>query len=147
MHGKSIVFDGRDVSRDRSRSWSLPPNAGGGVVAAPDPDNVKGPWGREHRAIWQLLPQKRCLTSPPRGWTDESPRLLDDGSVLFVRTRQTSFRPGEQWYATDHGTLELLGRGAVTAVADVTFTANQATGDGGSYYGHYPWPTRVAVTP
>ena len=148
MHGKSIVFDGRDVSRDRSRSWVSPSCiADGTLVATADPDNSQGPWGRERRSVWELLPEKRRLTIPPKGWTDESPTLLRDGSVLFVRTRQVAFKHGEQWYATEHGTLELLRHGTLTAIADVTYTANESSGTIGTYYGHYTWPSRLAVKP
>jgi len=143
-HGKSIAFDGRDVSRDRTRSWVSPScDPAGGLVAAAAPDSESARMGREHRSIWRLLPRRQRLTDPPAGWTDEFPQLLPDGSVLFVRTRQTSFRRGEQWYATEHGTLELLRNGTPTPLADVTFT----TGALSNYYGHYVWPSRLAVRP
>ncbi len=148
MHGKSIVFDGRDVSRDHSRSWVSPScNAQGNLVAAADPDNTHGPWGREHRSIWQLLPQKGRLTDPPRGWTDEFPQVLADGAVLFVRTRDVSrWSPGS-WHVTEHGILELLSGGRLTPIADITASSSNPGSDIGNYYGHYPWPWRVAVRP
>jgi hypothetical protein len=147
-HGKSIVLDGRDVTRDRSRSWVSPAcNAHGKLVAAAARDSESGRMGREHRALWQLLPLKGRITDPPPGWTDEFPQVLPDGSVLFVRTRQTSFRRAEQWYATEHGTLELLGNGMLLPLGDVTYTTNEITGDVGNYYGHYAWSSRVAVRP
>jgi hypothetical protein len=45
MHGKSIEVDGRDVSRDSSRSWVSPSCSGDGsvVVASPAPDRNEGP--------------------------------------------------------------------------------------------------------
>ena len=147
-HGKSIVFDGRDVSRDPSRSWVSPAcNAHGKLVAAAARDSESSRMGREHRPLWQLLPHKGRLTDPPPGWTDEFPQVLPDGSVLFVRTRQTSFKRSEQWYATEHGTLELLGNSTLTSLGDVTYTTNQITGDIGNYYGHYAWSLRIAVKP
>jgi hypothetical protein len=140
MHGKSIVFDGRDVSRDRSRSWVSPScNASGTLVAAADPDNPDGPWGNEHRSLWQLLPARKRLTSPQRGWSDESPTVLPNGDVLFVRTHLTSKRVDGTWHSTDHGTLELYADGRVTPLADVT------TSPSSMYYGHYTWPLRLAV--
>jgi hypothetical protein len=143
MHGKSIVVDGRDVSRDASRSWISPAcNADGTrLVAAARPDDADGPWGDEHRALWQLLPTRRRLTSPPRGWSDESPRILRDGSILFVRTRFSSRRVHGTWRSTDRGMLELLAHGRVTPVADVTDSPSSM------YYGHYDWAARVAVKP
>lgn len=142
LHGKSIVFDGRNVSRDRSRSWVSPScNASGELVAAAAADNPDGPWGNEHRSLWQLLPARKRLTSPPPGWSDESPTVLANGNVLFVRTRLTSRRVDGTWHSTDHGTLELLVHGRVTPLADVT------TSPSSMYYGHYAWPLRVAVKP
>src|SRR5947207_2710875 len=86
MHGKRIVFDGRDVSRDPSRSWVSPSCNGHTLVAAASINMTPTRIGREHRSIWQLLPARKRLTTAPAGFTDEFPRLLRDGSVLFVRT-------------------------------------------------------------
>jgi hypothetical protein len=142
MHGKSIVFDGRNVSRDPSRSWVSPScNARGELVAAADPDNTDGPWGNEHRSLWQLLPVRKRLTSPPRGWSDESPTVLANGSIVFVRTHLTSHWAPGVYHSTDHGTLELYAHGRVTPLADVT------TSPSSMYYGHYTWPLREAVEP
>ena len=149
MHGKSIVYDGRDVSRDRSRSWVSPScNASGSLlVAAAGRENTQGPWSHEHRAIWELLPARRQLTHPPAGWTDEAPQVLHDGSVLFVRTRQTSRKVSGQWYETDRGRLELLRRGTLTRVANLTYTVDELSGAFLQYYGHYDWSMRLAVRP
>jgi hypothetical protein len=148
-HGKRILLGGRDLSRDRSRSWISPSCSADGtrVVAAAGRDH-EGRLGREHRAIWQLLPARRQLTAPPRGATDEAPHVLGDGSVLFVRTRETSRPLGNGYRTTEHGTLERLDRGTLSRVADVTFTATD--GDPSAplnYYGHYPWPWLLAVAP
>lgn len=143
MHGKAIVLNGREISRDATRSWISPAcnAAGTRLVAAARPDNPDGPWGDEHRALWQLLPTRRRLTSPPRGWSDESPRILRDGSILFVRTRLTSRKVDGTWRSTDHGVLELLAHGTVTRIADVTDSPSSM------YYGYYGWAARVAVKP
>jgi hypothetical protein len=137
MHGKRIRFDGRDVSRDPSRSWVSPSCSSDGtrLVAAASVNTMPPRIGREHRSIWQLLPTRRRLTAPPAGFTDEFPRLLRDGSVLFLRTRSHSTRL--QLYGV--GTVELLRRGRLTALG----TAGRAS----NYYGHYDWPDVVAVTP
>ena len=103
--------------------------------------------GRERRSIWQLLPTRRRLTQPPPGWTDETPRLLPDRSVLFVRTRQTSRKVDGQWVTTNRGRIELLRRGKLTQVAAVRFAARDSSGDWLNYYGHYDWPSRLAVSP
>lgn len=150
-HGKSIVLDGRDVSRDPSRSWVSPSCGAEGspLVASAAPDDASNRFGREHRAIWQLLPTRRQLTHPPRAWTDEAPHVLADGSVLFVRTRQSSRKVAGAWIVTERGTLERLARGRLTRVADVSFSTN-AVGERGystQYYGHYGWPTQLAVSP
>jgi hypothetical protein len=142
MHGKSIVLGGRDVSRDRSRSWISPACRGSTLVASAAKDNRNGPWGNEHRSLWQLLPARRRLTSPPPHRSDEWPTILPEGSILFVRTRITSYRRNGYWKALTHGTLELLRNGTVTPVADVSDLNGGLT-----YYGHYLWPQRVAVRP
>src|SRR2546423_5336696 len=105
MHAKRILFDGRDVSRDPSRSWVSPSCNGRTLVAAASVDTTPPRIGREHRSIWQLLPTRRRLPTPPTGFTDEFPRLLRDGSVLFVRTRSGG-----------RGTVELLRGGKLTAL-------------------------------
>jgi hypothetical protein len=135
MDGKRILLDGRDVSRDRARSWVSPAcSADGGVLVAAASMNAVPPRiGREHRSIWQLLPQRRRLTSPPPGTSDEYPRVLADGSLLFVRTRTIS-KPLELYGV---GTIELLSGGRLTAVG--------TTGKADNYYGHYAWPGVVAV--
>jgi hypothetical protein len=148
MHGKSIVLGGRDVSRDRSRSWISPSCSADGsvLVASARPDNQQGPWGREHRALWQVLPTRRQLTHPPAGWTDENPHVLADGSVLFIRTHLTSRKRHGKWLATDHGRLELLRGGRLSTLANVTYTADELSPAFLMYYGYYGWPMRLAVS-
>lgn len=150
MHGKQILFDGRDASRDPSRSWVSPScSAGGALLAAASANTVPKLIGREHRSIWELLPVRRRLTRPPAGWSDESPTLLRDGSLLFVRTRQTSRKVNGDWITTQRGRLELLRAGRLTEVANIGFTANELSSDGLllNYYGHYGWPSMLAVWP
>ena len=142
MHGKRILFDGRDVSGDRSRSWVSPtclPN--GELVASASRNAQPARIGREARAIWRLLPRRRQLTRPPAGWTDEAPHLLPHGSVLFVRTRQTSRKVHGEWATTTRGRIELLRNGRLTQLAAVTLNESL------NYYGHYDWRSRIAVTP
>jgi hypothetical protein len=150
MQGKSIELDGRDVSKDPSRSWNSPAcSSEGKLLVATALPSFDGPWGsfKVHRSLWQLLPTRRRLTSPPRGWTDESPVVLPDRSILFVRTRQTSRKINDEWWEFDRGTLELLHGGLVTPLARIDFSANELNGAYLQYYGHYMWPDRVAVRP
>jgi hypothetical protein len=148
MHGKRIVFDGRDVSRDRTRSWVSPScTASGRLVAAASANTVPQRIGREHRAIWQLLPARRRLTHPPAGWTDEYPHLLQDGSVVFVRTQQVPFNRNGEWWTTTHAKLELLRGTELIELKELTFSAPDSGGDFLNYYGHYDWPSRLAVAP
>jgi hypothetical protein len=135
MHGKRIVFDVRDVSRDPSRSWVSPSCNGRTLVAAASVNTTPPRIGHEHRSIWQLLPTRKRLTAPPAGLTDEFPRLLPDGFVLFVRTRSHS-TPTELYGV---GTVELLRGGKLTALG--------SAGRASNYYGHYDWPDVVAVSP
>jgi hypothetical protein len=148
--GKRILFDGKHVSRDRRRSWVSPACSDDGrmLVAAAGRNWEEDRFGREGRSIWQLLPTRRKLTTPPAGWTDESPHLLADGSVLFVRTRQTSRRINGAWHGTYRGKLELLRNGRLTRLADVGFAVPESAdlGYDPNYYGHYGWPWRIAVT-
>jgi hypothetical protein len=127
VHDKRILFDGRDVSRDRSRSWVSPACRGSTLVASAGPKRVGLPYGHEHRSLWQLLPTRKRLTSPPPGATDESPTILADGSIVFVRT------------VAGRGTVELLAHGRLTRLGTIRGTA--------SWYGHYDWPRVVAVSP
>jgi hypothetical protein len=136
MHGKRIVFDGRDVSRDRSRSWVSPSCLPDGrLVAAASANTTPPRIGHEHRSIWQLLPTRRGLTSPPAGFSDEFPRLLPDGSLLFVRTKS---------HAT---TLQLWGVGTVELLRGGKLSVLGTAGRASNYYGHYDWPDVVAVAP
>ena len=147
-HGKRILFDGRNVSDDTTRSWVSPSCAANGrLVAAAGRNWEENRFGAEHRAIWQLLPTRRQLTRPPSGWTDESPHLLSDGSVLFVRTRQTAHKENGEWVTASRGRVEHLVRGKLTQVADVSFAGKDSSGAFLNYYGHYNWPDRIAVSP
>jgi hypothetical protein len=142
MHGKRILLGGRDVSRDATRSWVAPSCSADGstLVTSAGREDGRGPWGREHRAIWQLLPTRRQLTHPPSGWTDERPQLLRDGSLVFVRTRY-----GERAQtAVVHAWLERLAGGRVHRLADLDETVDELSATP-MYYGHYWWPDRLAV--
>jgi hypothetical protein len=142
--GKSIEYDGRDVSQDTTRSWVSPSCNGTTVVAAAGRSWWERRIGRgELRSIWELVPQRRQLTHPPAGWTDEYPRVLADGSVLFVRTHQTV----GDGTTTEHASLDLLANGSVTPIASLTITVNDLSQAWEpNYYGHYGWPQLVAVT-
>ena len=149
VHGKSIALGGSDVSRDPSRSWVSPACSADGktLVATASRNTEADLQEREHRAVWQLLPTRKQLTHPPAGWTDEDPAVLADGSILFVRTRQTSGKVNGRWIEHDRGTLELLHGGKVSAVADLSYTANELSNGFLQYFGHYLWPQRLAVRP
>jgi hypothetical protein len=88
------------------------------------------------------------MTNPSRGWTDESPAVLSDGSVLFVRTRETSRKRAGEWHVTFDARLERLARGKLTSIADLGFggSVENVLGEG-NFYGHYGWPRRFAVAP
>lgn len=147
-HGKRILFDGRDVSDDATRSWVSPScSANARLVAAGGRNWEEKRIGSEHRAIWQLLPTRRQLTHPPRGWTDESPHLLADGSVLFVRTKQTARKVNGDWVTTSRGLLEHLTNGKLVQLANVSFAAKDTSSVWLNYYGHYNWADRVAISP
>jgi len=149
-HGKRIVFAGGDLSRDPSRSWVSPAcnTSGAMLVAAAGRNWEEDRFGHEHRSIWQLLPIRRRLTHPPPGWTDESPQVLADNSILFVRMKQSSRQVKGKWYVTEHAGLERLSGGVVRTVANIGFTAGASKPLGFcNYYGHYFWPSLIAAAP
>jgi hypothetical protein len=148
--GKRIILAGRDLSHDASRSWVSPAcNASGSLlVAAAGRNWYENRFGLEHRAIWELRPVRRQLTHPPARWTDESPRVLPDNSILFVRSRLSSRRFEGKWYVTFHAELERIGDGTTKPVANVGFTSGELKALGYStYYGHYGWPSLIAAAP
>jgi hypothetical protein len=149
-HGKRIVLAGRDLSRDPSRSWVSPAcnPSGALLVGAAGRNWEEDRFGHEHRSLWQLLPVRRRLTHPPAAWTDESPKVLADNSILFVRMKQSSRRVNGKWYLTEHAGLERLSGGVVRTVANVGFTAGASQRLGFcNYYGHYLWPSLIAPAP
>ena len=87
------------------------------------------------------------MTQPPAGWTDEYPHLFTNGSLVFVRTRQLPFNKNGEWWTTTRAKLELLSGGVVTDLEDLRFTGPDSSGDWLNYYGHYDWPSRLAVSP
>jgi len=149
-HGKRIVLAGRDLSRDPSRSWVSPAcnTSGALLVAAAGRNWEEDRFGHEHRSLWQLLPVRRRLTHPPPGWTDESPQVLADNSILFVRMKQSSREVKGKWYVTERAGLERLSGGVVRTVANIGFTAGESQPLGFcNYYGHYFWPSLIAAAP
>lgn len=142
--GKSIVLDGRDISNDPTKSWVSPSCNGDVVVAAAGRSWWETRIGKgELRSIWQLTPMKERLTHPPAGWTDEFPRVLNDGSVLFVRTHQT-IGTGT---VTEQAGLELYAHGTVEPIASLTTTVSELSQEWEpNYYGHYGWPQLLAVS-
>ena len=74
--------------------------------------------------------------------------MLADGSVLFVRTKQTVAGPPGAATTTEHASLELLSGGQLTPLASLTTTTSDLDRRWEpNYYGHYGWPTLVAASP
>jgi hypothetical protein len=149
MADKKIVYDGRDVSLDDTRSWASPAcTTGGRLVASASRNLIPNSMVETHRAIWQLLPTRRQLTRPPWGWSDEDPRLLPDGDVLFVRSRTHSVKSGNTWLDTLTGRVMLLSHGKLTDVATIGVrNLDELKLFLGPYYGHYDWSHFLAVWP
>jgi hypothetical protein len=109
----------RVLVRDPRRASGSLACAGGSVVVQSAPDtgvetNVQPRW-----SLWRVALADgalRRLTSPPPGFSDDSPRVARDGSVVFVRSRH------------GRGTLRALGVGPLL----------EAGRDDG-YYGHRAW--------
>jgi hypothetical protein len=145
---KKIVMDGRDVSRDPRHSWATPACSPTGRLVAAASRNDPNAFREPHRSIWQLLPQRRQLTRPPWGWSDEDPQLLTDGSLLFVRTRLTSKRDGSTWLDTQTGRVMLLAHGKLVQMARIGYrNVDELKTYLGPYYGHYDWSQFLAVHP
>ena len=52
------------------------------------------------------------------------------------------------YYVTEHAELERLRNRTLIPVADIGYTANVLTAVGYlNYYGHYGWPSLIAVAP
>ena len=148
-HGKSLlsfvagntgeVWKHVELSRDATRSWVSPacsPDRRRVAVSA-GPDRTDAAFGRESRAVWVLSTdgrERRRLTTPPPGSTDETPIWSADGrAVLFVRTgptRADGTATGTLYLATLQGT-------AARPIASLGRTTNT--------YGRYSWPSRIDV--
>jgi hypothetical protein len=149
MDDKTVMLDGRDVSRDPKHSWAGLACAGGRLVASASRNLVPTATYETHRAIWQLLPAWKQLTQPPWGWSDEDPHLFPDGSLLFVRSRARSRRNGtDRWIDTQQGKVMLLSQGRLRQVGTIGF---RQPSDVYTYpvqfYGHYDWSQLLAVWP
>lgn len=147
--GKSIVFDGRPVSPDKRRSWTSPSCTPGGRLVATETRNAYlSNLSKTHRAIWQLLPTRKQLTRPPWGWSDESPQLLPNGDLLFVRSRIHSVRNGDTWRDTAKGRVMVLSHGKLRQMAAIGYVQDEDRGEYlGPYYGHWDWSQFLAVAP
>ncbi len=145
--GKSLVYDGRDVSQDTLHSYVEPScDAEGRLVAAVSRNIVPRLTNETHRALWQLLPERRKLTSPPWGWSDEDPQFLPDGDLLFVRTRFHTRGPNG---STDvqSGRVMVLAQGKLVQVATIGYSLPELSDRFGEYYGRYDWAPFLAVWP
>lgn len=146
--GKSIVFDGRTVAKDRRWSWVEPAcTPAGRLVAARSRNIVPQRTNETHRSIWQLLPTRKQLTRPPWGWSDEDPRLLPNGDLLFVRSRWTSVGKPYDWTDVATGRVMVLAHGKLSQVATIGFELPYLKDTVTQYYGHYDWSDFLAVRP
>jgi hypothetical protein len=127
--------------------WVSPAcDAAGRPVAAASRNDPNAPGGRI-ASIWQLLPTRRQLTRPPWGWSDESPRLLPDGSLLFVRSRIASRRDGSTWLDTQLGRIMVLGHGKLVEMTEIGYRNLPACNAYlGPHDGHYAWSPILAVS-
>jgi hypothetical protein len=150
---KTIVFDGRDVSHDPRHSWASPACTPDGRLVASASRNDQKVFARPHRSIWQLLPVRKQLTHAPWGWSDEDPRLLPDGSLLFVRSRlhavkAASTTNGTTWLDTTTGRVMVLAHGKLSQVATIGYrNLDELKTYLGPYFGHYDWSQFLAVWP
>ena len=136
-HDKRLIATGPPAWRPRALVHE-PGRAFGSVVCAPDGNSVvvqEEPRGgvdessvRSHWQLWRIgLDGKPTeLTSPPPGYSDDSPQFSpDQRTVYFVRSKN------------DHGVLYALRDGKLVGpLLDLGLDRN-------AYYGHRDWPYRV----
>ena len=146
--GKSLLYDARDVSRDTRHSYVEPAcSATGRLVAAVSRNIVPQRTNETHRAIWQLLPTRRRLTTPPWGWSDEDPHLLPNGTLVFVRTRFESTGRPYDWTDTQTGRVMVLAHGKLVEVATIGYSLPDLSNSFGEFYGRYDWAPFLAIWP
>jgi hypothetical protein len=135
-HDKRLIVTGPPSWKPRLLV-NQPKRAFGSVVCAPDAESVvvqEEPAGgtndsstRSHWQLWRITLHGRStrLTSPPAGYSDDSPQFSPDQQTLyFVRSKR------------DHGLLYALRGGKVVGpLLDL--------GTSPGYYGHHDWPYRV----
>jgi WD40 repeat protein len=130
-----------DVSRDSTRSWVAPACSPDRqrIAASAGRNWVESRFGRESRGIWLLSMdgrERKQLTTPPAGLTDERPRWSADGrAILFVRSGPTApnaMAAGRLYLVRLDGSL-------VGPIASLGRTLN--------YYGQYGWRDRIDVRP
>jgi len=131
IHGKRLLIASPPAWRPRALvaapgrsfgSLTCAP-AGRSVVVQSQPSSTNAGFFATHWSLWSVALDGRhhVLTSPPKGFSDESPRLSADGrTLLFVRSRGGH----GQLYALDGGRLE----GPLLALGYEL-----------GYYGHRDW--------
>jgi hypothetical protein len=133
-HNKRIVAAGppawkpSPLLRGTAHAWGSVACAPGGravVAQAQRPTGNDMSSTQAHWSLWRVGFDRtlRRLTSPPPGWSDDSPRFGPDGTLFFVRSRGDRGRV----FAVREG--KLLGPFAELRVA--------------GYYGHHAWPYSV----
>jgi Tol biopolymer transport system component len=115
----------RPLVRAAGRSWGSVACAPGGrwLVAQSQRESDNPSFFATHWALWRvgLDGSTRQLTSPPHGYTDESPRISRDGrTLMFVRSRK--------------GTGKLYALRASKVVGPLLVFGNNT-----GYYGHHDW--------
>lgn len=137
-HDKRLIVTGPPSWKSRLLV-NEPSRAFGSVSCAPDGRSVvvqEEPRGgtndssvRSEWQLWRIASDGKTmtrLTTPPAGWSDDSPQLSADGKTLyFVRSKN------------DRGGLYALRGGKVIGpLLDLGVDQN-------AYYGHRDWPYRV----
>jgi hypothetical protein len=125
-HHKWLVVTGppawhaRILARDAKRAFGSLACAGNGVVVQSTPDLGvnESHIGFPRWSLWRIAfdGAHTVLDTPPPGFSDDSPRVAQNGTVVFVRSH------------SGRGTLWALGVGALAPV-----------GRDDGYYGHRPW--------
>ena len=126
-HNKWLIVTGppgwhaRVLLRDPNRAFaSLACDGDSVVVQEARATGLDESLLRAHWSLWRVRitdGKTTVLDTPPRGASDDSPRVARDGRIVFVRSRG------------DHGVLTVLGGGPLLDL-----------GSRPAYYGHRAWP-------
>jgi len=114
----------RILVKDARRAFGSLACAGSGVIVQSTTASEEG-FRSPHWSLWYVRWDGTAsrLTSPPAGYSDDSPQMSPDGTTYFVRSKG------------DRGRLFALRGGIIGPLLDL--------GTSPGYFGHHDWPYSV----